>query len=66
VSTIATTDYYVFCDNESNMITTVNKEQEIKMKIFLFKPTWRKVAYIIPICSGPYGNPALMRNDPFR
>jgi len=54
------------CDNESSMITTVKQEKENKMKIFLFKPTWRKVAYIIPICSGPYGNPALMRNDPFR
>jgi len=61
-----TIDSLEFCDNEQIMITITRKKEGFTMKIFLFKPIWRKFAYIIPICSGPYGNPALMRNDPFR
>jgi len=44
----------------------VENKEDFKMKMFLFKHIWRKEPIIIEMTKGPFGNPALMRNDPFR
>jgi len=40
--------------------------EEITLKMFLFKSAWRKESIIREMTRGPFGNPALMRNDPLR
>ena len=44
----------------------IEHKEDFKMKMFLFKHIWRKEPIIIEMTRGPYGNPALMRNDPLR
>ena len=44
----------------------VEDKKDFKMKTFLFKHIWRKQPIIIEMTRGPFGNPALMRNDPLR
>jgi len=44
----------------------VEDKEDFKMKTFLFKHIWRKQPIIIEMTRGPFGNPALMRNDPLR
>ena len=44
----------------------VEDKEDFIMKTFLFKHIWRKQPIIIEMTRGPFGNPALMRNDPLR
>jgi len=44
----------------------VEDKEDFTMKMFLFKHIWRKEPIIIEVTRGPFGNPALMRNDPLR
>ena len=44
----------------------VEDKEDFTMKTFLFKHIWRKQPIIIEMTRGPFGNPALMRNDPLR
>jgi len=44
----------------------VEDKEEIALKMFLFKHIWRKDSIIREMTRGPFGNPALMRNDPLR
>jgi hypothetical protein len=44
----------------------VEDKENITMRTFLFKHIWRKQPIIIEMTRGPFGIPALMRNDPLR
>jgi len=41
-------------------------EININLKMFLFKYSWKKESIAREMVRGPRGNPALVRNDPFR
>ena len=42
------------------------KSEKIAVKMFLFQSSWRKESIVREMTRGPFGNPALMRNDPLR
>jgi len=42
------------------------KSEKISVKMFLFQSSWRKESIVREMTRGPFGNPALMRNDPLR
>jgi len=52
--------------NYQSVYFGVEDKENITMRTFLFKHIWRKQPIIIEMTRGPFGNPALMRNDPLR